>query len=334
MSESGTATSPLLEVDGLVVSYQLDHGVTLRAVRGVSFEIMEGETLALVGESGCGKSTTAKAVMQLSPIESGDVRLQGVHLNQLPAKALRQRRHAFQMIFQDPMSSLNPRHTIRQSLQNVLKIARRFDARQSPPLIERTLVQVGLDPAIVLDRYPHEFSGGQCQRIAIARALLLDPVLLVCDEPVSALDVSVRAQVLNVLNALQRERRLSMLFISHDLAVVKNVADRVAVMYLGSICEIGPASELLAHPRHPYTQALLRAIPDIDQPFQAPALRQGETPSPLDIGQGCAFRSRCPRARDICASVEPPLKSSSARQAVACHFPIDVPSLSLVRNAA
>lgn len=313
--------TPLLRVEDLTVSYELERGLTLRAVRGVSFEIEEGETLALVGESGCGKSTTAKAVMQLAPIAGGAVRLRGTSLGELSEKALRRQRHAFQMIFQDPMSSLNPRHTIRHTLHMTLKIAQRFDARESPARIEQTLTQVGLDPAIVLDRYPHEFSGGQCQRISIARALLLDPAFLVCDEPVSALDVSVRAQVLNVLNALQRERRLSMLFISHDLAVVKNIADRVAVMYLGQICEIGPAGEVLAMPRHPYTQALLQAVPDLDQPPQEPALRQGEMPSPLNLGSGCAFQSRCPQAQPLCAQQDPPLTSIASRQAVACHFP-------------
>ncbi len=313
----------LVSVKSLHVNYPIGAGQTLPAVQDVSFQIRAGETLALVGESGCGKSSTARAVMQLAGQVSGEILLDGVPLTQLSARKLRQMRHRFQIIFQDPIASLNPRRTIREALLAPLKISGLYRGEASLEKVRDMLRQVGLDPESVLDRYPHEFSGGQCQRLSIARALLLDPVFLVCDEPVSALDVSVRAQVLNVLNDLQRQRQLTMLFISHDLAVVKNVADRVAVMYLGRICEIGDAKTVLSAPLHPYTAALLRAVPDIDSPMDlSGSLRSGETPSPMDPPSGCAFRQRCPRAQELCAQTRPELGPGTMANQVACHFPL------------
>ncbi len=314
---------PTLSVEGLVVEYPLASGQVLRAVDDVSFEVAAGETLALVGESGCGKSSIVRALMRLSPFSQGAVRIGGVDLAKLSPGELKHLRPRFQMIFQDPISSLNPRRRIRDILEAPLRINGRFDSVASARRIREVLELVGVDPATALERYPHEFSGGQCQRISIARALVLEPDLLVCDEPVSALDVSVRAQVLNVLNDLRSRLGLSMLFITHDLAVVRNVADRIAVMYLGRICEIGDASEVLGHPAHPYTECLLSAVPvaDPDAGIERVELT-GEIPSPMDIGPGCRFRSRCPVAREFCASAEPALRELDQDHAVACHFPV------------
>jgi peptide/nickel transport system ATP-binding protein len=315
-------STDVLNVQDLSVSYRASGGQRLRAVDGVGFDIRRGETLALVGESGCGKSSVAKAVMQLAPAEAGQIRLDGVDLASLPRAALKRLRRRFQMIFQDPISSLNPRRRVRDILEAPLKVNGLYDEATSDKRIRQALEIVGLDPAHVLERHPHEFSGGQCQRISIARALILEPVLLVCDEPVSALDVSVRAQVLNVLNGLRTRLGLSMLFISHDLAVVRNVADRVAVMYLGRICEIGPAGDVLGRPAHPYTAALLSAVPqaDPDQPTRRIAL-QGEMPSHLSLPGGCRFRTRCPTAQARCAAEEPALAALPDGRRAACHFP-------------
>ena len=312
-----------LDVEDLVVEYPLAGGQVLRAVEGVSFGVAAGETLALVGESGCGKSSIVRALMQLSPYSRGAVRIGGVDLAKLSVGELKQLRPRFQMIFQDPISSLNPRRRIRDILEAPLRINGRFDPAMSAQRIREVLELVGVDPAAALERYPHEFSGGQCQRISIARALVLEPELLVCDEPVSALDVSVRAQVLNVLNDLRARLGLSMLFITHDLAVVRNVADRIAVMYLGRICEIGAADKVLGQPAHPYTACLLSAVPVADPDATIERTRlAGEIPSPLGVGPGCRFRSRCPAAREICARVEPELADAGAGRRVACHFPI------------
>ncbi|MGO4394301.1 ABC transporter ATP-binding protein [Variovorax sp. M-6] len=316
---------PVLEVRDLDVLYALAGGQQMRAVDRLSFDIARGETLALVGESGCGKSSVAKAVMQLSPTAGGAIRLEGQAFANLTANALKRLRRRFQMIFQDPISSLNPQRTVREILEFPLRVNGRFDKTGSARRIRETLDIVGLDSQNVLERYPHEFSGGQCQRISIARALILEPVLLVCDEPVSALDVSVRAQVLNVLNDLRRRLGLSMLFISHDLAVVRNVADRVAVMYLGRICEIGTARDVLDRPAHPYTAALLSAVPRADPAAQTRRIAlQGEMPSPMSLPTGCRFRTRCPGAQAACAAAEPPLASLADGRQVACHFPFSV----------
>ena len=323
----------LLQVLGLEVSYSLGVGQKMRAVDGVSFDIARGETLALVGESGCGKSSVARAVMQLSKPTAGEIRLEGEDLARVSRAALKRLRRRFQMIFQDPISSLNPRRRVRDILEAPLKVNGLYDKATSAQRIHDALEIVGLDAAAVLDRYPHEFSGGQCQRLSIARALILEPALLVCDEPVSALDVSVRAQVLNVLNGLRERLGLSMLFISHDLAVVRNVADRVAVMYLGRICEIGDADGVLHRPAHPYTAALLSAVPvaDPDAAPQRIAL-QGEMPSPMALPSGCRFRTRCPAAQARCASEEPGYTDLGDGRQVACHFPFSVTAAAAARD--
>ncbi|MCW5261114.1 ATP-binding cassette domain-containing protein [Verminephrobacter eiseniae] len=316
---------PVLDVRDLDVVYALAGGQQMRAVERLSFAIGRGQTLALVGESGCGKSSVAKAVMQLVPTAGGVIRLEGQALGPLGGDALKRLRRRFQMIFQDPISSLNPQRTVRQILEFPLKVNGLFDKSESERRIRATLDIVGLDSQQMLGRYPHEFSGGQCQRISIARALILDPVLLVCDEPVSALDVSVRAQVLNLLGELRQRLGLSMLFISHDLAVVRNVADCIAVMYLGRICEAGDAQHLLEHPAHPYTVALLSAVLHADPavPPRRVAL-QGEMPSPLSLPTGCRFRTRCPGAQALCAAAEPALTALADGRQVACHFPYSV----------
>ena len=319
------AAVPVLAVQDLEVVYELAGDQRMRAVDRVSFEIAHGETLALVGESGCGKSSAAKAVMQLAPVAGGAIRLEGQPLAQLDAAVLKRLRRRFQMIFQDPISSLNPQRTVREILEFPLRVNGLFDKAASGQRIRETLEIVGLDSESVLNRFPHEFSGGQCQRISIARALILEPVLLVCDEPVSALDVSVRAQVLNVLNALRDRLGLSMLFISHDLAVVRNVADRVAVMFLGAICEIGRAQDVLDQPAHPYTAALLSAVPRTDPSLQPQRIAlRGEMPSPMALPTGCRFRTRCPGAQATCAAIAPVLTRLPDGREVACHFPFSV----------
>ncbi len=324
---------PLLKLDELRVSYAVGGGERVRAVDGVSFNIARGETLALVGESGCGKSSLARAVMQLAPASGGDIVFEGQSLGRLPRRGLAPLRRRFQMIFQDPISSLNPRRRVRDILAAPLKVNGLYRGAGSQARIREVLEIVGLDPAAALDRFPHEFSGGQCQRISIARALILEPLLLVCDEPVSALDVSVRAQVLNVLNGLRERLGLAMLFISHDLAVVRNVADRVAVMYLGRIVEIGDAGTVMRRPAHPYTAALLSAVPVADPDAAAVRIAlAGEMPSPMALPSGCRFRSRCPTAQPRCASEDPPLASPEAggtTRHVACHFPFSVSSSGL-----
>ena len=328
-----SAATTLLSVEHLRLSYRLSDGRRMRAVDDVSFVLRSGETLALVGESGCGKSSVAKAVMRLVRPEAGRVLLDGEDLASLPERTLRKLRRRFQMIFQDPVSSWNPHRRIGDALMAPLKLNGLYRRGDSEARVRSVLEQVGMDPDGVLRRYPRQFSGGQCQRLSIARALLLDPALLVCDEPVSALDVSVRAQVLNVLNALQRDLGLAMLFISHDLAVVRNVADRIAVMYLGTLCETGPAADVLERPAHPYTAALLSAVlePDPDAPRQRIAL-QGDMPSPLAVPGGCRFRTRCPYTEAVCADSAPVLTPVPGRpeQRVACHFPLGTAD----RNAA
>lgn len=316
-------SAPVLAIDHLSVDYRLGRRRTLRAVDDVSLQVNDGETLALVGESGCGKSSVARAVMQLNPVAAGTIALEGVDLASLGRSELKALRRRFQMIFQDPIASLNPRRRVGAILEAPLKIAGVTDSGQRRRRIERILDLTGMDPA-VMDRYPHEFSGGQCQRLSIARALVLEPKLLVCDEPVSALDVSVRAQVLNLLNDLQRRLGLSMLFISHDLAVVRNVADQVAVMYLGKICETGPARDVLENPAHPYTRSLLSAVP-VPDPGHRPgriALKDAETPSHLALPTGCRFAPRCPQAQAICHEKAPELESGGQGRQVACHFPV------------
>jgi len=328
MAGSGTAAlrerdDIVLSVEHLVVEFPLGRHATVQAVSDVSFDVAAGETLGLVGESGCGKSTTARAIVQAPRPTSGEVRFQGRDLSRLDAEGLRQTRPALQMIFQDPISSLNPRRRIGDIVAEGLSIWGRMDG--AIERVDTVLRDVGIDPESARGRRPHEFSGGQCQRICIARALVLDPTLLICDEPVSALDVSVQAQILNLLEDLKASHELTMVFIAHDLAVVKNVSDRVAVMYLGKLCEVGPTDALYAAPAHPYTAALLDAVPepDPDAGDAGPAL-EGDLPSPLAPPSGCRFRTRCPRAQDRCAAEEPVLRpvGDDPDHVVACHFPL------------
>ena len=316
------ATSPLLEVKNLVVEYVVGNKI-VHAVSDVSLEIARGETLGLVGESGCGKSTLGRAVLQLRPAQSGKVLFDGADLTSMRGEALRKMRRRVQLIFQDPIASLNPRRRIGDIIAEPLVIAGYKDANKRRELVREVLGAVGLDPALVVDRLPHEFSGGQCQRICIARALVLNPEFIICDEPVSALDVSIRAQILNLLEEMKTRFRLTLLFIAHDLAVVKAVSDRVAVMYLGRICEVGPSEQLFAKPAHPYTALLIEAIPVPDPDVRpAESVPVGEPPSPIAPPSGCRFRTRCPRADDKCAQEIPKLRPVGAGQSVACHHPL------------
>jgi len=329
MAGSGTAHlrpagSALLRVEGLVVEFSAGRKGTVHAVSNISFDILEGETLGLVGESGCGKSTTGKAVIQMPRPTEGSVSLDGVELTSLQGNRLREIRPQLQMIFQDPISSLNPRRKVADIVAEPLRIWRTTDAEQETAKVEEALVAVGVDPDAARDRRPHEFSGGQCQRISIARAVITDPRLIICDEPVSALDVSVQAQILNLLQDMKARYGLTLVFIAHDLAVVKNVSDRVAVMYLGKICEVGPPDTLFEEPAHPYTEALISAIPHPDPtvPIDSGIRLAGELPSPLDPPSGCRFRTRCPYAQERCGAEEPISRRVGDDHFVACHFPL------------
>ena len=312
----------LLSIENLNVEYHVG-GKVLSAVSGVSLGIGKGETLGLVGESGCGKSTLGRAVLQLRPPTSGKVVFDGIELTTLDAEAMRRTRRRIQLIFQDPIASLNPRRCIGDIIAEPLIIAGVKDKAERERRVREVMVAVGLDPDNAIGRLPHEFSGGQCQRISIARALILEPEFVVCDEPVSALDVSIRAQILNLLEDMKRRYGLTLLFIAHDLAVVKAVSDRVAVMYLGRLCEVAPTERLFERPAHPYTALLLEAIP-VPDPAVKPAsnLATGEPPSPLDPPSGCRFRTRCPRADALCASKVPELSEVAPGQFAACHHPL------------
>ena len=316
----------VLRLEHLVVNFQVGKQ-TVQAVSDVSLDVALGETLGLVGESGCGKSTVGRAIMQLPPPSAGRVLFKGQDLSNMSGEALRQTRTGLQMIFQDPISSLNPRRKVKDIVAEGLQIWRRLNQDAK---VREVMEAVGLDPDTVAVRRPHQFSGGQCQRICIARSLALDPDVLICDEPVSALDVSVQAQILNLLEDMKQRYQLTMVFVAHNLAVVKNVSDRVAVMYLGKLCEIGNAEAIYARPAHPYTRALLASIPDIDpdargQQDNIPLL-QGELPSPANPPSGCRFRTRCPNAQARCADVEPVMQavpdSMTPDHFVACHYPL------------
>ncbi len=329
MAGSGTAHlrdrgETLLRVENLVVEFSAGHHRTVHAVSDVSFDVKEGETLGLVGESGCGKSTTGRAVMQLPHPTSGTVEFEGIDLASLSGEALRRTRTRLQMVFQDPISSLNPRRRVHDLVAEGLNIWKIGDDASRDAKVREVLDAVGIDPDAAGPRRPHEFSGGQCQRISIARAVVTDPRLIICDEPVSALDVSVQAQIINLLEDMKARYGLTMIFIAHDLAVVKNISDRVAVMYLGKLCEVGNPDEIYAAPAHPYTAALLSAIPVPDPavvPRELPGVR-GEIPSPLEPPSGCRFRTRCPRATDVCAAQEP----SCARSDPTTSSPATSPS--------
>src|SRR5215472_17622619 len=314
MAGSGTAQlregDALLRVEHLVVEFPAGAGRRVHAVSDVSLDVLEGETLGLVGESGCGKSTAGRAVMQLPRPTSGSVRFEGRELTALSGDELRRTRTRLQMIFQDPISSLNPRRRVRDIVGEPLAIWGIGTPEERRGKVAEVLEAVGLDAGATGDRRPHEFSGGQCQRISIARALMLQPKLVICDEPVSALDVSVQAQILNLLEDMKARYGLTMIFIAHDLAVVRNVSDRVAVMYLGKLCEVAPADDLYRAPAHPYTATLLASVP-VPDPAVRPDTAEEldvELPSPLAPPSGCRFRTRCPRAQAICAEVEPEIR--------------------------
>ena len=308
----------LLSVRDLHTRYAVGRQV-LRAVDGVSFEVERGETVGLVGESGCGKSTLGKTILRLVPSAEGVIDLDGTDITRLGDRALAPHRRRMQMIFQDPFGSLNPRQTIRTVLDTALKVHRLGSGSERARRMEEIVARVGL-PADSLDRFPHEFSGGQRQRIGIARALILQPALIVCDEPVSALDVSIQAQILNLLVDLKRDLGLSYLFISHDLSVVRYFADRVLVMYLGRIVESASHATLWKDPRHPYTRALFAAVPSTDPTHKrgAPPIK-GEL-NTTDVSSGCRFYSRCPMAAERCRTEEPALNPVGEGHHAACHF--------------
>lgn len=332
MAGTGTAhlradANIILRVEGLVVEFPAGRDQVVHAVSGISFDVAEGETLGLVGESGCGKSTTAKAVIQIPRPTAGVVDFDGTDLAQLDKSDLRNKRPDIQMIFQDPISSLNPRRRVYDIVSEGLDIwGKSGDAGFSSARIDDIIRDVGLDPVVAKDKRPHEYSGGQCQRIAVARTLVLDPKIIICDEPVSALDVSVQAQILNMLEDMKERYGLTLLFISHDLSVVKNISDRVAVMYLGKLCEIGDGDLIYSNPVHPYTRLLLSAVPDPENAFaNTDPVIAGELPSPINPPSGCRFRTRCPWEQDICTTTEPEVRQvGDGDHWVACHFADDI----------
>jgi len=325
-------TEPLIQVEGLTKHFPVQRGIvfkrtvgTVQAVDDVSLTVNRGETVALVGESGCGKSTTGRLILRLLTPTRGRILYEGTDIANVDRETMRRMRRHLQIIFQDPFASLNPRMTVGDILAEPLDVHRLAQGRERSDRVRELLSVVGLAPEHAR-RYPHQFSGGQRQRIGIARALAVDPAFIVCDEPVSALDVSIQAQVVNLLQDLQQKFGLSYLFIAHDLAVVRHIADRVAVMYLGKLVETADKRSLFARPQHPYTQALLSAIPKPDP--RAAGTRMiltGDVPSPLHPPRGCRFHTRCPHAQDRCRQEEPLLRDAAPGHRVACHFFEDIP---------
>ena len=323
------ALAPLLSVRDLQVHFRVKHdgpwpwapARTLKAVDGVSFDLAPGETLGIVGESGCGKSTLARAILNLIPATSGSIVWQGKEMRGASEQTWMDVRKDAQMIFQDPLASLNPRMTIAQIIAEPLRTHQpELSAAEVMQRVQAMMTRVGLTPQQI-NRYPHEFSGGQCQRIGIARALILKPKLIICDEPVSALDVSIQAQIINLLKQLQAEMGLALIFIAHDLAVVKHISKRILVMYLGHEMEVAQKQALYDHPRHPYTQALLSAIPIPDPKLERNKVIQllhGDLPSPINPPSGCVFRTRCPQAVARCAQEVPVLRQLSPQSQAAC----------------
>jgi peptide/nickel transport system ATP-binding protein/oligopeptide transport system ATP-binding protein len=341
---SETSSDNLVEVRDLVKHFPITKGIIFRkqvaavhAVDGVSFDVRRGETLGLVGESGCGKSTTARLMCRLIEPTSGTVRFDGQEITGLSRRALRPLRSDVQMVFQDPYSSLNPRKSVGAIIGEPFVIHKVLtDAKARRLRVQELMERVGLNPEHY-NRYPHEFSGGQRQRIGVARAIALDPKLIIADEPVSALDVSIQAQVLNLLRDLQRDMGLTIVFIAHDLSVVRHMCDRIAVMYLGKVVEIAGADELYGHPRHPYTGALLRAVPVPDPTMHEVTTGRvlaGDIPSPTSPPPGCRFHTRCPKRQDVCSQTEPLLEPQEGGNVAACHFPLsdgeiaDLPTVS------
>ncbi len=322
-----TENNALLKVDNLVMHFPIYRGVIRRqvgavhAVDGISFEVHKGETLGLVGESGCGKSTTGRTILQLYKPTSGDVYFEGKNLVKLKPEAMRMMRREMQMIFQDPYASLNPRMTVRDIIGEPLMAFGEATGKQIDERVSELLDLVKLSPDFA-SRYPHEFSGGQRQRIGVARALALNPSFIICDEPISALDVSIQAQVVNLLEELQEKFNLTYLFIAHDLSMVRHISNRVAVMYLGIIVELADRNEIYSSPLHPYTQALLSAIPVADPIVSEKRHRiilEGDVPSPVNPPSGCRFRTRCPIADTICAEKKPEWREVRPGHFAACH---------------
>ena len=323
-----TNNDVLVHIDDLVMHFPIYRGVIRRqvgavhAVDGVSFDIKRGETLGLVGESGCGKSTTGRTILQLYRPTSGQVIFDGVNLVDTKGEELRKMRRKMQMIFQDPYASLNPRMTVADIVGEPLMVHNVANAVEIKERVDHLLELVKLNPSFA-DRYPHEFSGGQRQRIGVARALALQPSFIICDEPISALDVSIQAQVVNLLEELQEQFNLTYLFIAHDLSMVRHISDRVAVMYLGIFAEMADRDEIYMHPLHPYTQALLSAVPIPDPVADAKRQRvilEGDVPSPVNPPSGCRFRTRCPIAEPICAEERPAFREIKPGHFTACHF--------------
>ena len=337
-----TFGAPLVEVEGLTTYFPIRKGLlgrqvgAVHAVDGVTFSVSEGETLGLVGESGCGKSTLGRTIVRLLEPTAGDVRFQGRSIAKLSARELRPLRREMQMVFQDPYASLNPRKRIGSIIAAPMRIHGAGDARERRRRVQDLLEVVGLSPEH-LNRFPHEFSGGQRQRIGVARALALRPKLVVADEPVSALDVSIQSQMLNLLEDLQEEFGLTYIFIAHDLGVVRHVSDRIAVLYLGKIVELSPAAELYTRPIMPYTEALLSAVPIPDPDLSDRRERivlGGDVPSPIDPPAGCRFHPRCRYATDVCGQVEPPLVDYGGGHFAACHHPLNVDEATRARVEA